>query len=213
MWLTSVRRGTPYVTLKTATTLDGYVAAEDGTSRWITGPAARAHAHRVRAEVDAIVVGTGTALVDDPELTAREHPALRSEPPHDERGAAPRLAPHQPVRVVVGLRDVPPTARVRGPGGELLHLRTHDVREVLNRLAEREVRHVLVEGGPTLATAFLAAGAVDELHAYVAPALLGSGVRAVGGLGAGTIADAVRFRTVEVRRVGDDVLVVSRKDG
>jgi len=203
VWLTSVRRGTPYVTLKTATTLDGYVAAEDGTSRWITGPAAREHAHRVRAEVDAILVGTGTLLTDDPELSARVHAAGAA--------SADRLAEHQPLRVVVGLRGIPPTARVRGEGGELLHLLTHEVGEVLERLAEREVRHVLVEGGPTLATAFLAAGAVDELHAYVAPVLLGSGRRAVDGLGVATIADAHRFRTVEVRRVGDDALVVSRK--
>ncbi|WP_426308551.1 bifunctional diaminohydroxyphosphoribosylaminopyrimidine deaminase/5-amino-6-(5-phosphoribosylamino)uracil reductase RibD [Cellulosimicrobium sp. E-16] len=203
VWLTSVRRGTPYVTLKTATTLDGYVAAEDGTSRWITGPAAREHAHRVRAEVDAILVGTGTLLTDDPALTARV-------PVHDA-ASADRLAEHQPLRVVVGLRGIPPSARVRGEGGELVHLLTRDVGEVLQRLGEREVRHVLVEGGPTLATAFLAAGAVDELHAYVAPVLLGSGRRVVDGLGVATIADAHRFRTVEVRRVGDDALVVSRK--
>ncbi|WP_240200674.1 bifunctional diaminohydroxyphosphoribosylaminopyrimidine deaminase/5-amino-6-(5-phosphoribosylamino)uracil reductase RibD [Cellulosimicrobium cellulans] len=204
VWLTSVHRGTPYVTLKTATTLDGYVAAEDGTSRWITGPAAREHAHRVRAEVDAILVGTGTLLTDDPALTAR---VLAH---HDAAGDG-RLLEHQPLRVVVGLRGIPPSARVRGEGGELVHLLTRDVGEVLGRLAEREVRHVLVEGGPTLATAFLAAGAVDELHAYVAPVLLGSGRRAVDGLGVATIADAHRFRTVEVRRVGDDALVVSRK--
>jgi len=203
VWLTAVGRGTPYVTLKTATTLDGYVAAQDGTSRWITGPAAREHAHRVRAEVDAIAVGTGTLLADDPALTARVrgHGAASAEV----------LAEHQPLRVVVGLRGIPPTARVRGPGGELLHVLSRDVSQVLGRLAEREVRHVLVEGGPTLATAFLAAGAVDELHAYVAPVLLGGGRRVVGGLGVATIADAHRFRTVEVRRVGDDALVVSRK--
>ncbi len=203
VWLTSVRRGTPYVTLKTATTLDGFVAAGDGTSRWITGPAAREHAHRVRAEVDAILVGTGTLLTDDPALTAR----VRT---HDA-ASAESLAAHQPLRVVVGLRGIPPTARVRREGGELLHLLTRDVGQVLERLGEREVRHVLVEGGPTLATAFLVAGAVDELHAYVAPVLLGSGRRAVDGLGVATIADAHRFRTVEVRRVGDDALVVSRK--
>lgn len=207
VWLTAVRRGTPYVTLKTATTLDGYVAAADGTSRWITGTAAREHAHRVRAEVDAIAVGTGTLLADDPELTARV-PARGSS---HEAASAVRRAEHQPLRVVVGLRGVPPTARVRGQGGELVHVLTRDVGEVLERLAEREVRHVLVEGGPTLATAFLAAGAVDELHAYVAPVLLGSGRRAVDGLGVATIAEAHRFRTVEVRRVGDDALVVSRK--
>lgn len=200
VWLTAVRRGTPYVTLKTATTLDGYVAAGDGTSRWITGAAARAHAHRVRAAVDAIAVGTGTVRVDDPALTARVAG-------HD---GVERLADHQPLRVVVGHGGIPPRSRLRGDGGPLLHVPTHDVAEVLRALAAREVRHLLVEGGPTLATAFLAAGAVDELHAYVAPALLGDGRRAVGDLGVRTMADVRRFRTVEVRRVGDDALMVSR---
>jgi diaminohydroxyphosphoribosylaminopyrimidine deaminase / 5-amino-6-(5-phosphoribosylamino)uracil reductase len=200
VWLTAVRRGTPYVTLKTATTLDGFVAAQDGTSRWITGPEARAHAHRVRATVDAVAVGTGTVRADDPALTARVTG-------HD---GAERLADHQPLRVVVGRGGIPPRSRLRGEGGPLLHLPTHDVREVLRTLAAREVRHVVVEGGPTLATAFLAADAVDEVHAYVAPVLLGAGRSAVGDLGLRTMADARRFRTVEVRRLGDDALVVSR---
>lgn len=195
-WLTAVSRGTPYVILKTATTLDGRVAAADGTSRWITGATARTHAHEVRGAVDAIAVGTGTALVDDPALTART-----------PDGA---LAPHQPLRVVVGLTDIPEDGRLHGPGGELLHLRTRDVHEVLAELGRREVRTLLVEGGPGLATAFLAASAVDELHAYVAPVLLGAGLRAVADLGVGTIGDALRLRTQEVRRLGDDVLVVAR---
>ncbi len=111
VWLTAVRRGTPYVTLKTATTLDGYVAAEDGTSRWITGPAAREHAHRVRAEVDAIVVGTGTLLADDPALTARVRTHDSSRTAAQNPVSAVRLAEHQPMRVVVGLWGIPPTAR------------------------------------------------------------------------------------------------------
>ncbi|WP_454044745.1 bifunctional diaminohydroxyphosphoribosylaminopyrimidine deaminase/5-amino-6-(5-phosphoribosylamino)uracil reductase RibD [Cellulosimicrobium sp. Marseille-Q8652] len=203
VWLTAAGRGTPYVTLKTATSLDGFVAAQDGTSRWITGPEARAHAHRVRATVDAIAVGSGTVHADDPALTARV-------PGPD---GVDRLADHQPLRVVVGRSGIPPRARLRGAGGALHHVRTHDVAEVLAELSAHEVRHVLVEGGPTLATAFLAADAVDELHAYVAPVLLGSGQRVVGDLGVTTIGAARRFRTVEVRRVGDDALTVSRRIG
>ncbi|WP_100423112.1 bifunctional diaminohydroxyphosphoribosylaminopyrimidine deaminase/5-amino-6-(5-phosphoribosylamino)uracil reductase RibD [Sediminihabitans luteus] len=197
-WWHAIRAGRPYVTLKTATSLDGRVAAPDGTSRWITGPDARAHAHGVRAGVDAIVVGTGTALTDDPSLTARTDHGLATD---------------QPLRVVVGHRDVPAGARLRAhDGGELVPLRTHDPAEVLAALAAREVRHVLVEGGPTLATAFLAAGLVDEVHAYVAPVLLGAGAGAVGDLGVATIADAHRFTTSHVRRLGDDVLVVARAE-
>jgi diaminohydroxyphosphoribosylaminopyrimidine deaminase/5-amino-6-(5-phosphoribosylamino)uracil reductase len=196
-WLHAVRTGRPYVTLKLATSLDGRVAAADGTSRWITGPQARAHAHTIRAQVDAIAVGTGTALTDDPSLTARTIDG--------------GLFEHQPLRVVVGRRAVPDGARLRGPGGALLHLPEHDLGAVLRELAEREVRHLLVEGGPTLATALLAADAVDELHAYVAPVLLGTGATAVGDLGVTTIGDAARFTTHDVTRLGDDVLLVARR--
>ncbi|SDC18886.1 diaminohydroxyphosphoribosylaminopyrimidine deaminase / 5-amino-6-(5-phosphoribosylamino)uracil reductase [Sanguibacter gelidistatuariae] len=195
VWLTAVRRGTPYVTLKTATTLDGYVAAVDGSSRWITGAPAREHAHTVRRRVDAIMVGTGTVLTDDPTLTARD----ASGEPHA----------HQPLRVVVGRRAVPPGAKVRS-GAEYLHLRTHDVAEVLSELAARDIRHVLLEGGPGLATAFLAAHAVDEVHAYLAPMILGEGRRVVGSLGATTLSDAPRLDTVSVERLGDDMLLVAR---
>ena len=195
VWLHAVRTGRPFVTVKLASTLDGRVAAADGSSRWITSPASRAHAHQVRATVDAIAIGTGTALADDPTLSART-PA--GEP-----------AAHQPLRVVVGRRDVPDAARLRGPGGELVLLRTHDVVEVLDQLTARQVRHLLLEGGPRLVAAFLRAGVVDEVHAYVAPVLLGSGPSAVGDLGIGSIADAVRLETTQVHQLGPDVLVVA----
>ena len=195
VWAHAVRTGRPFVTLKLASSLDGRVAASDGSSRWITSAQARAHAHRLRADVDAIAIGTGTALTDDPALTART--------------VAGDLAAHQPLRVVVGRRDLLPGARLYGAGGELLQLRTHQPEEVLVALAEREVRHLLVEGGPTLAAAFLRAGAVDEVHAYLAPALLGAGPSAVGDLGVRTLADAVRLTTVSVQQLGPDVLVVA----
>lgn len=196
IWLTAVSRGRPWVTVKTAQSLDGRVAAADGSSRWITSEQARAHAHGLRGEVDAVVVGTGTVLTDDPELTART-----------PEGAP---APHQPLRVVVGERWVPQGARLRGPGGEVLHLRTRDLDAALTSLAAREVRHVLVDGGPTLVTALLRAGLVDEVHTYVAPVLLGAGGRAaLGDLGVPTIADARRLVPREVRRLGPDLLLVS----
>lgn len=194
-WLHAVRRGRPFVTLKLATSLDGRVAAADGTSRWITSDVARRHAHDLRARVDAIVVGTGTALADDPELTART--------------ADGALVEHQPLRVVVGDRDLPAGARLRGPGGPLLQLRTHEPARVLDELTGREARHVLVEGGPTLAAAFLRAGLVDEVHAYVAPVLLGAGRAAVGDLGVATIAEALRLTPAHVQPLGPDVLVVA----
>ena len=196
VWLHAVRTDRPFVTLKIATTLDGRVAAADGTSRWITSAESRAHAHQVRARVDAVAVGTGTALTDDPALTAR--------------AADGSLEAHQPLRVVVGRRSLPPTSRLWRAGGELVRLTTHEPAVVLAELAAREVRHLLVEGGPVLSTAFLRAGLVDEVHAYLAPVLLGAGRTAVGDLGIATIAEALRLTTAEVHRLGPDVLLVAR---
>lgn len=195
-WLAAVSRGRPWVIGKTACSMDGRVTAADGTSRWITSRASREHAHQVRAEVDAIVVGTGTVLADDPELTAR----LPDGSP----------TPHQPWRVVVGHRAVPARARLHASGGALLHLRTHDLGGALTELARHEVRTVLLEGGPTLLTAALVAGLVDELHAYVAPLLLGAGRPAVDDLGIETLEAARRWSTRTVERLGDDVHLVLR---
>jgi diaminohydroxyphosphoribosylaminopyrimidine deaminase/5-amino-6-(5-phosphoribosylamino)uracil reductase len=186
------------VILKTASTLDGRVAAQDGSSRWITGSAAREHAHEVRASVDAIAVGTGTALMDDPSLTARRPDGSLTE--------------HQPLRVVVGNRALPQDSHLeQTPGGEVLQLATHDVRETLAALTVREVRTLVVEGGPQLASAFLAASAVDEVHAYVAPVVLGEGRSSVAPFGVTTLGGAPRFATHEIRRLGDDALVVARR--
>ncbi len=195
VWLHAVTTGRPFVTLKLAASLDGRVAAADGSSRWITSVESRVHAHALRAEVDAVAVGGGTALADDPALTARK-------PDGD-------LAAHQPLRVVIGSADVAPGARLRGPGGALVLERTRDLAGVLRRLADREVRHLLVEGGPTLSAAFLRAGLVDEVHAYLAPVLLGAGPSAVGHLGIGTMADALRLRPRSVRVLGPDLLLVA----
>ena len=195
VWLHALRTGRPFVTLKLATTLDGRVAAADGSSRWITSEEAREHAHAQRARVDALAVGTGTVLADDPALTARERDGS--------------LGAHQPLRVVIGSRDVPAGARLRGPGGELLQARTREPVEVLRTLERRGVRHLLVEGGPTIATAFLRAGLVDRVHAYVAPALLGSGRAVIDDLGVTAVADAVRLATRNVERLGPDILIVA----
>ena len=195
-WLLAVTRGRPMVTWKLAATLDGRIAAADGTSQWITPVAARRDAHRLRRQCDAIMVGTGTALADDPALTVR-----------DETGE-PAPAHLQPLRVVVGSRRLPPTSRVLADDHHLL-LPDHDPRAVLAVLAEREIRHVLLEGGPTLATAFLHAGLVDEVVAYTAPALLGAGPAALADFGATTITGALRLRNphVEVLGSGDQLAV------
>jgi diaminohydroxyphosphoribosylaminopyrimidine deaminase/5-amino-6-(5-phosphoribosylamino)uracil reductase len=198
-WLHAQRTGRPFVTWKVATTLDGRAAAADGTSRWITGDEARADVHRLRAESDAVVVGIGTVLADDPALTVRPDPG------------------HQPLRVVVGSAErIPAGARVLDDAAETLVLTErdtghHDAAAVLRVLHERGVVSVLLEGGPTVAAGFLTAGLVDLVVAYVAPALLGAGPSAIGDLGVGTINDAVRLRLSEVTRVGDDARLTMRR--
>jgi diaminohydroxyphosphoribosylaminopyrimidine deaminase/5-amino-6-(5-phosphoribosylamino)uracil reductase len=194
-WSFAVAHGRPFVTWKAAATLDGRVGAADGSSRWITGPEARADVHVLRAAVGAVVVGTGTVLADDPHLTVRR----------DGEVSGP-----QPLRVVVGERDVPAGSRILDEAAETLHLRTHDPAEVLAALAAREVRHVLLEGGPTLAGAFVAAGLVDAVRWYVAPALLGAGPAALGDAGMSTISEALRLTVTDVTRVGADVRIDAR---
>jgi diaminohydroxyphosphoribosylaminopyrimidine deaminase/5-amino-6-(5-phosphoribosylamino)uracil reductase len=192
--------GRPYVTAKTATTLDGRIAAADGTSQWITGPEARAHAHEVRARVGAIIVGTGTVLQDDPALSARP-PAPATPTPGETR--APR--PPQPLRVVMGLRPIPPQARVRSDPHLLRHFATHNPGEVLDALHEEQIRHVLIEGGASILGAFLQAGLVDELHAYITPMFLGAGRLAVPDLAIPTLTDAPRWTLREVQPLGDSL--------
>lgn len=194
-WLFAARHARPRVTVKWAASLDGRAAAADGSSQWITGAVARADVHRRRAAADAIAVGTGTVLADDPALTAR-----------DANGA---LLPRQPVPVVFGRRDVPSGARLTEHPLDPIRLDGRDLRADLAELAARGIRSLFVEGGPTLASAFLAAGLADELLVYLAPALLGGPRLAVGDLGVASIADAHRFDFAAIERLGDDVLVVA----
>ncbi len=195
----AVRLGRPFVTLKWAATLDGRVAAADGSSRWVTGDEARQDVHLRRAGTDAVLVGTGTALADDPSLTARTLGP----------GGRACLAERQPLRVVMGERELPAGARVLDDAAQTLLLRTRDVGTVLGELGRREVRHLWVEGGPGITAAFLRHGAVDELVTYLAPAVLGAGAAAVADLGVRSIGDALRFRLSDVTRVGGDVVLVS----
>lgn len=195
-WLTATRLGRPYVTLKWASSLDGRAAADDGTSQWITGEAARSHVHAQRAAADAIVVGTGTVLADDPSLTARD--------------ADGRLLADQPVPVVIGERAVPIRARLHDHPKPVIVAASRDLETVLRGLYARGIRHVLVEGGPTIASAFVAAGLVDEYLVYLAPVLLGGQRVALGDLGVGTLGDARRLTIVQLDQLGEDILVRAR---
>lgn len=221
-WLTSVRLGRPFVRWKYAATLDGRIAAADGTSRWITSAESRADVHRLRAESDAVVVGSGTARADDPHLAVR-----------GVEGAV------QPLRVVLDTEAsaVKPGARVlddaartviavaedvffedtmhigetwrlsRAPGGGL------DIPELLAALHQQGVRSVLLEGGPTLAGAFVRAGAVDQVVGYLAPVLLGAGPNALADAGITTITEALRLDITETVRIGPDLRITATLKG
>ncbi len=203
VWLTAVRRGRPYVTWKVAASLDGRSAAADGTSRWITGEAARADVHRLRAGCDTVLVGVGTVLADDPALTVR---------------IGCRDA--QPLRVVADTSGrTPPDAAVRddaaptwvATGGEVGVMDGHlDLEALMRALHTRERRHVLLEGGPTLAGACWRAGLVDRVVAYVAPVLLGAGPAALGDAGVQTIGAALRLDVDDVAVLAGDVRITGR---
>ena len=195
-WLHAIRVGRPFVTWKFAATLDGRAAAADLTSRWISSAASRADVHRIRDVVDAICVGSGTVLADDPSLTVRhgDDPAER-----------------QPLRVVLDRRHrVLGDLQVLDGSAETLVLDTAVPQFALKALFDRGVRHVLLEGGPTLAGAFVEARCVDEVVAYLAPMLLGAGPTALGDAGIGTLTDAAVLDVESVARLGDDVKIVAR---
>lgn len=194
-WLAVQRLGRPFVTVKWAQSLDGRVAADDGTSRWITGAAARADVHRRRSRADAIVVGVGTVLADDPALTARR--------------ADGTLYEHQPVPVVLGRRAIPPRAAVRRHPHPPVFYDGTDLGAVLQDLRGRGVQRVFVEGGPTVAGAFVRAGFADETLTYIAPVLLGGAHVAIADIGVATLPAAPRLRFTDMRRLGGDILVVA----
>lgn len=194
MWLQALQHGRPFVVVKWAQSLDGRAAAADGTSRWITGPESRSDVHRRRADADAIVVGTGTILADDPALTARSDEGLHGT---------------QPQPVVIGRRQTPSGAAVHRHPKPPLFFHTDDLVAVLTDLRSRGIRTVFVEGGPSLASAFLREGLVDEVLVYVAPVLLGGDRLALTDLGIATIADARRLSAASVTHLGDDILITA----
>ena len=177
------RTGRPFVVLKLATTLDGRIAAADGTSQWITGVEARTAAHRLRAESDAILVGAGTVRTDDPTLTTRL-----------VEGPSPR-------RVVLG----------RAPQDAKVHPCLEwqgELPDLLDRLGSEGVLQAMVEGGARVAGAFHTAGLVDRYVLHLAPALMGDGEGALHGVTTSTISDLWRGRIVSLRQLGDDIEVV-----
>lgn len=189
-WTFSQIHRRPRVCWKYAATLDGRSAAPDGTSQWITGEEARHQVQIGRSRCGAIVVGTGTALADDPRLTVRLSEVTC-----------------QPLRVVVGMRDLPAGCHLHDDSAETLQIRSHDPVEVLDVLWQRGIHRVWLEGGPRLAGAFLAAGLVDEVIAHIALTVLGDGRAAVIDPTVTTLTLAHHFVIDDVRRLGPDIQI------
>jgi len=221
-YLTHRRLGRPRVTLKAAASLDGKVAAPDGTSRWITGPAARADAHRLRAEADAVCVGAGTALADDPRLTVRLPGWTGRQPLRVLVDAAGRVGAtghlfDGEAETLVATTPAAPASAVdawKAAGAEVLICepagRAVDLDDLVRALGERGVLELLVEGGPRLQASLWAAGLADRLVWYLAPlAIGGKGAPGLLGSGAATLVDARRLRLASVDRLGDDLRVVA----
>jgi diaminohydroxyphosphoribosylaminopyrimidine deaminase/5-amino-6-(5-phosphoribosylamino)uracil reductase len=226
-FLTWASTGRPEVLLKMAASLDGRVATRTGNTRWISGPEARALVHRWRAEMDAVAVGIGTAVADDPMLTARD-----VEIPEGRAALRVVLDPHArlhldaallgsldeaPVLVVAGSAADPGRVDALRAAGAQVDVIAADhgagfLEGALDALGAREVQSVLVEGGPTVAGAMLDADLVDVLAWVVAPMVIGGdgAPAAARGTGADQISDAPRVRSPRVERLGDDVLVIGR---
>ncbi len=197
VWLSSKQLGRPFVTLKWASSLDGRIAAVDGSSKWISGEQSRQDAHRLRRDVDAILVGTGTVMADDPELTARDSGGNYFE--------------HQPLRVVMGESSLPTEARVFNEKAETIQIRARNPQVVLQELHERQVKHLLVEGGSKIASEFIRNNLVDEFIIYLAPLLLGGPRLAINDLGIPSMSEAIKLRITEQKLLGDDLMIRARR--
>lgn len=195
-WFFATQHQRPWTTVKWAMSLDGRAAATDGTSQWITSPDTRGQVHLDRSLHDAIAVGSGTVKADNPSLTAR--------------GPGGTLYEHQPMAVAIGDSDVPPGATIREHPGGFYHHQSRDLQSLGHTLFGKGMRSLYVEGGPTLASAFLAAGLVDEVHVSMGPMLLGGPKTAVGDLGITTMAEAMYLEIRDVLRFQDDLMVVAR---
>jgi len=219
-WFRFITTGRPHVTLKVAATLDGRIATASGDSRWVTGPEARAHVHRLRHAVDAVLVGSGTVRADDPRLTARLPGGRGRDPVRvvlDSRLELPtalRLFRQrsEAATLVAHVAGTPPAKTPRGV--EYLRCRARrgrvDLRYLLSRLGERGVTTLLVEGGAEVNRSFLEAGLVDQLLLFVAPKLAGGGIPWLGGEGPARMAEALPVHDLRVRRLGRDVLLSGR---
>jgi diaminohydroxyphosphoribosylaminopyrimidine deaminase/5-amino-6-(5-phosphoribosylamino)uracil reductase len=192
-WLTKVTKGRPFITWKVAATLDGKVAASDGTSKWITNEASRADVQKVRRGADAIMVGTQTVIADDPHLIPRDG-----------------LAGNNPLRIVCGTQELPKGAQVFDGAAPTKVIASKDLKVIASEISATGANHILLESGPTLATALLQAGMLDELMLYQGASVLGAGKSFVADLGITTVDNAMSMARISTETFGDDVKSVYR---
>jgi diaminohydroxyphosphoribosylaminopyrimidine deaminase/5-amino-6-(5-phosphoribosylamino)uracil reductase len=185
-WLHKEVTGRPLMIWKVATTVDGKVAASDGTSQWITGPESREDVQSLRAQSDAILIGTNTAIVDNPHLIPRGHTA-------------------RPVRIISGEQEVPATNRIFDDEARTILVKSKSIPDLMKLLSGEGFNQVLVEAGPTLGSALMASGNIDELIIYQAPKMLGAGKEFVSRLGISTLDDHLKLELISVRQLGSDI--------
>lgn len=185
-WLHKIKNSRPLMIWKVATTLDGKVAASDGTSQWITGEAAREGVQLLRSQSDAILVGTGTAERDNPTLVPRGYDA-------------------RPIRIVVGERELSSESNLFDNQAETIQIKSKNPADVIAILNSRDVNQVLVEAGPTLGSVLLAEDSIDEIIIYQAPKILGSGSNFISDLGINTLTDHIALELISTEQIGDDI--------
>jgi len=187
-WLTKIGKSRPRITWKIASTMDGKVAATDGSSKWITGEIARADVARIRSQADAIVTSTATVIADDPLLTSK--------------GLG-----KNPVRIVMGITELSSNSKILGTDAETVLIKSRDSKDLISLVKVRGFNQILIESGPTLGTALLRADLVDEIILYQAPTFLGSGKASIGDLGISSISDRLDFEIADVEILGADLKI------
>lgn len=186
-WLHKITTGRPYFIWKIATSLDGRIAAADGTSQWISSEQSRADVQILRSQSDAILIGTGTALADNPTLRPRIDGA------------------NSPIRIVVGNREIPSDFNLHDGASRTIFIKSNDIKEILRDISEAPVNQVLVEAGPTLGSALFAAGLIDEVVLYQAPIALGAGKSWLGDIGVQSINGARALTLISSEEIGPDM--------
>ena len=183
-WLTKIRLGRPRIAWKVATSLDGAVAARDGSSKWITSELSRSDVKLERSKSDAILTGTGTVIADDPSMLGAER---------------------HPVRVVMGEREISDGKNVFSRDSETIRIKSRNFDQMLEVFTTKGFNRVFVESGPTLGTALFMAGLVDEILLYQAPSIIGSSERFTKGLDLDRIEQQIRFLSEETQEIGGDI--------